>query len=269
METASMSRKVMKPARIANPKKDTHQAELPNEKWEAFCREYVKGKSLTDAAVSAGFSASGGPAHCSRLLRRPDVQARIACLREMHGLTDRPAKVDKQWILDTLVRNIEAGLNANDRAAVNRGLELLGREHGLFTERRIVAQDPLDGMTVDELRLLLNVAGVERLAGPMADAQLIDVTPIAYPDVNATSNNINELHSLVPTTLDPRPIEDASVTMPSASVAAPAGGPPEAPKAGAAAATAGGDLETPPTGASVDDNDPTENYGKGLSHGQA
>ena len=243
-----------------------HQAELPNEKWEAFCRAYVKGMGLTDAAVAAGFSASGGPAHCSRLLRRPDVQARIACLREMHGLTDKPAKVDKQWILNTLVRNIEAGLNANDRAAVNRGLELLGREHGLFTERRIVAQDPLDGMTVEELRSLLTVASSpNHLSGPIETAPMIDVTPQAYSMDMQTSNDINGLQEHVPTTLYPLPIEDASVTVPDASVAVAAGGPPGAAIGGAAAATAGGDLETPPTGGPLGGDGPCQNFGGELN----
>jgi hypothetical protein len=264
-----LSNRKLNPSKVKNPKDEVHQAELPNEKWEAFCRAYVKGMGLTDAAVAAGFSASGGPAHCSRLLRRPDVQARISCLREMHGLTDKPAKVDKQWILNTLVRNIEAGLNANDRAAVNRGLELLGREHGLFTERRIVAQDPLDGMTVEELRALLTVSGPERLALTIETAPMIDVTPTPYLHIKDTSNEISELQTLVPTTLDPRSIEDASVTVPSVSGAAAAEGPPGASIGGAAAATAGGDLHTPPTGGSSVPTDPTQKIGEGETNGPA
>jgi hypothetical protein len=185
----------------------------------------------------------------------------------MHGLTDKPAKVDKQWILSTLVKNIEAGLNANDRAAVNRGLELLGREHGLFTERRIVAQDPLDGMTVEELRSLLSISGAERLAGPIETAPMIDVTPLAYSMDMQTISDINGLQEHVPTTLYPRAeaqlLDDASVTMPDASVAVAAGGPQGASMAGAAAATAGGDLHTPPTGGSLTTDTAAKNYGEG------
>jgi hypothetical protein len=236
----------------------THQAELDWLPHEKFCRAFVRGVTGTQAAIEAGYSAPSASVASSRLLKREEIQRRIATLREMHGLVPgKPAKVDRQWVMDSLVRNVEAALAANDRAAANRGLELLGREYGLFTEKRVVAQDPLDGLTAVELQRLLNLAG-------QAEAKTIEGS---YGSLNSEPLLINDLSLGTDddcTTVEPeRPFGGVSAAMDGVDLTLPsldlAVDPPAPGDGGGAPATAGGDLHTPPTGGSTDPTDPAEN----------
>lgn len=260
----------------------THQPELEWAAHEAFCRAFVRGVTGTQAAVEAGYSPTSAAVTSSRLLRKEEIKRRIATLREMHGLVaNRVAKVDKQWVMDSLVRNVENALAANDRAAANRGLELLGREYGLFTERRVVQQDPLDGLTAEQLQLLLAVSKYHTPPSPIPISAssdigpvLIDVTPIerGYREVNATHSDNNSLDDHMGSSDTHEVIDDADVGLgagPGATAGAPAGGPPGASMAGAATAAAGGDLETPPTPPLPDTTHPAENSEKGHTNAAA
>ena len=264
------------PGKKPIPDTDQHEPELRNLQHEMFCRAYIRGMTGTQAAIEAGYSHSNAGPHASRLLARPDVKRRIATLRDMHGLTPRkPAKIDKQWVMESLVRNVENALAANDRASANRGLELLGREYGLFTERRVVQQDPLDGLTAEQLQLLLAVSSSRPMSEVLSiGSALIDVTPVerGYREDNAIHNDNSDLDDHVGSSDTHEAIEAADAGLdagPGAAAGAPAGGPPVAPTAGAATAAAGGDLETPPTPPLSDATDPAENSGKGHANAAA
>lgn len=264
------------PGKKPIPDTAQHEPELRNLQHEMFCRAYIRGLTGTQAAIEAGYSHSNAGPHASRLLARPDIKRRVATLRDMHGLTPRkPAKIDKQWVMESLVRNVENALAANDRAAANRGLELLGREYGLFTERRVVQQDPLDGLTVEQLQLLLAVSSGRPIEGASSIVPaLIDVTPNPsdYHEDNATLSDNSNLEEPVGST-DTHDAESGLVgglgAGPGAVAGAPAGGPPGASMRGAATATAGGDLETPPTRHPSDTTDTPENCGKGSTNATA
>lgn len=53
-------------------------AALENRRHERFCREYVGGRNGALAAEAAGFSPRGARARACEILKRPDVQKRIA-----------------------------------------------------------------------------------------------------------------------------------------------------------------------------------------------
>lgn len=55
---------------------------LSKTKWEAFCREYQIDRIGTQAAIRAGYSKKTAAETASRLLRNPQIQARIAELSE-------------------------------------------------------------------------------------------------------------------------------------------------------------------------------------------
>ncbi|MEX2614892.1 MAG: terminase small subunit [Alphaproteobacteria bacterium] len=54
----------------------------PNERHELFCREYVRRPVGSAAAIAAGYGADNAAAQACRLLARPEIQARIAALRD-------------------------------------------------------------------------------------------------------------------------------------------------------------------------------------------
>ena len=54
----------------------------PNERHERFCREYVRRPVGNAAALAAGYSEDNAAAQACRLLARPDIQVRIAELRD-------------------------------------------------------------------------------------------------------------------------------------------------------------------------------------------
>lgn len=241
------------------PPAHVFQGPLENSAHESFCVAFVSGKTITQSAIDAGYSATAAAAHGSRMLKRPDIKARIAQLREMHGLDlDKPAKVDRQWVLNSLVRNVENALAANDRGAANRGLELLGREYGLFTERRIEMNSPLEGLTAEQLLALLGAA--DRL-----EEGLIDVTPAhAEPADNDVSSEDNGLAEL-PGYIVPNPSENLVVEPLGAALPAGSGEAPRPPSpAGAGGAGAGPGLDTPPSPPPSDAPQGLEKIGEGL-----
>jgi hypothetical protein len=85
-------------------------------------------------------------------------------VRELNDESAIIAKLDKAWILARMMRNAEMALgdmpNASgdferDATAANRALELLGRELGMFIERRQDVKDELDALPADQRAQLI------------------------------------------------------------------------------------------------------------------
>ncbi len=72
--------------------------------------------------------------------------------------------IDKVWITNKLVAIVESAMadGVNLGSAV-RSLELLGKEIGMFVDRKMnVPADPLDGLSAQELRQLLGLLDEQR-----------------------------------------------------------------------------------------------------------
>lgn len=245
--------------RRAVPPPERHKKPLENSKYEAFAHAIVRGVTLTDAAIEAGFAPGSSAVTGSRLMKKPEILARIGCLREMHGLTRAPANVDRQWVLNSLVRNVENALAANDRGAANRGLELLGREYGLFTERRIEMNSPFEGLTADQLVGLL--AAADRLEGQVIDVSPTPAEHIDNQEPSKISGLQEQLGYIVPNdlgTVDLAPAED-DLGLGSADTPHPAE------PAGAGGAGAGPGLDTPPSPPPAEAPQGHLNFGDGPS----
>lgn len=76
-------------------------AELENLRHERFCLEYVKDLNATRAYVDAGYSPGGASQAAHNLLRKSEVQERIAELVREHS--DR-LRVDATRVLDEYAR---------------------------------------------------------------------------------------------------------------------------------------------------------------------
>jgi phage terminase small subunit len=155
---------------------------LPNPRYERFAQGLAEGKPAYQAYIDAGFAKAGAAQSASRLLKsqRAGIRERVAeILQEREQIDAEGTKlaiertaIDKEWVIERLRENVERAMQARpviDRAgnptgsyvyngaAANRALELLGKELGMFIERRenkIV--DEFDSMTDKQIEAWLD-----------------------------------------------------------------------------------------------------------------
>jgi len=127
---------------------------------EQFCLFVAEGKIQTEAARLAGFPAPHTAA--SKLMARPMVRSRVEELR--NRLTLRKIDVvagfiapTREYVLKGLIDNVESAREANDRASVNKGLELVGKEIGMFVQRNMTIDSPLQRLPAAKLSELLRL----------------------------------------------------------------------------------------------------------------
>ena len=128
---------------------------LGNARHEKFAQEIVKGASQRDAYRTAGYptkSDAAADASASRLLSNAKVAARVQELQELtQERTIEKAAVSKAWVIDKLVENVERAMTAEpvrdaqgnatgeykyNGSVANRALELIGKEQGMFIDRK-------------------------------------------------------------------------------------------------------------------------------------
>ena len=127
-----------------------------NEKQKAFCREYIIDFNQTQAAIRAGYSKRSADRIGSRLMRKDEVKAYVA---EIKQIAADKAEITPEWVLSKLRRVVEMGLGNEqtdvivkenvapgvsstmsqkmtkaDISAAKSALDLLGRYHGIFTD---------------------------------------------------------------------------------------------------------------------------------------
>lgn len=186
--------------------------ELKHPRWEAFAQAYVRCKNGTQAAKEVGFK--GGKdgnsfaVRAHELLKKAEVQERVAELnQQLVKETMKSAKVDRAWVLDRLKENAQEALENRDRAAANRALELLGKELGLFIDRKMVLTGPLEALDAPRLQRLLALAQAAeegRLVLPKPDVSI----STGSSDPIDKSGEILELEAVnVPE--QPRPVPEA------------------------------------------------------------
>lgn len=142
-------------------------------KQEVFCQQVAKGIPATEAAKGAGYAASSAHVTASRMMDMPVIVARIAEWRERveSKVADKVA-IDKAWVLGQLVENVEMAKQAipvttrdgeetgeyeQNLTAANKALELIGKELGMFVERREIRTGNLD-LTDEQLDAALVAA---------------------------------------------------------------------------------------------------------------
>lgn len=134
---------------------------LRDAKREKFAVELAKGTARGDAYALAGFKPNAQNA--SRMANRLEIMARVEELR-LPGVVISERIIEKtaekiatkeaasrEWVIDRLIENVERAMQLRsvvgpdgketgeykyDGAVANRALELLGKEIGMFIERR-------------------------------------------------------------------------------------------------------------------------------------
>ena len=106
---------------------------LKNDRQELFCLALIEGKTAGKAYADAGFRPNRHNAH--RLSTKEYIRARLAELQ-----AERAAKweLTKDWVLNELRDNLEKAKAWKQSAAANQAANLLGKELGMFVERREV-----------------------------------------------------------------------------------------------------------------------------------
>ena len=144
---------------------------LDNPRYENYCQLVVSGHKSSDAYRMAGFKADNGNAY--HLNQKPKVKARIHELQEYKiSQAIKPYEAPKHtrsYVVDRLITNVERSMKAQapldddgkpigefryDGAVANKALELLGKELGMFIDRKMTLHGNMADMDPDKLREL-------------------------------------------------------------------------------------------------------------------
>ena len=152
-------------------------ATLANAKHEHFAQLVSNGESATRAYEIAGYKGKGSGQSANRLLKDAKICARIAHLRaakeaKHEKVAERVVKeagLDKAWVLERLTKIVGMGMAADpvvdnegqpigeykaNLAGANKALELIGKELGMFIERKEVRTGALDDLPRDQMKAL-------------------------------------------------------------------------------------------------------------------
>jgi hypothetical protein len=123
---------------------------LDNQRHERFAWGVVQGKSATQAFIGAGYSKNSADANAVRLMGNKRIAARILELKQKAA---DGAVMSAQQVLERLT---ELATGARDPISL-RALELLGRHHELFGDRRVggVVNTDFDRLPTSQLLAIL------------------------------------------------------------------------------------------------------------------
>jgi phage terminase small subunit len=147
---------------------------LNNAKHEHFAHLLAKGETVGTAYVLCGYSGKGALQSGNRLLRLPEVLARVQELKRAASerQTEKTA-LDRAWVVAKLIENVNRAMQGEpvrdtagrptgeytyQGSVANKALELLGKELGMFQ-----GQPKRGGMDIDILGQMLD-EGRQRVA---------------------------------------------------------------------------------------------------------
>jgi phage terminase small subunit len=148
----------------ALPTSKSRRSEKPltNGNYEHFAHLVAKGSSPAKAYVLCGYSKNGALQSGNRLLRKPDVAARVEELKR--AVSERQVEkiaVERAWVVAVLVENVQRAMqvepvrdregNTNGQytyqgSVANKALELLGKELGMFQTKQENSDTTLDAV---------------------------------------------------------------------------------------------------------------------------
>lgn len=112
------------------------------------------GMTQVEAYIQAGFSARSAPKNAAHLANQPHMAQAIRQNKDsIRSARLEQTGLSRAWVLERLeqiVGQCLSGEKFNPAAAI-RALELLGKDLGMFVERREVRKLPVESMSEDEL----------------------------------------------------------------------------------------------------------------------
>ena len=123
-----------------------------NDKFEAFCREYLIDYNGTQAAIRVGYSKKTATTQASRMLRNVKVLSRV---RELQAEKTAQLSISQDWVIHQLVDVVEkckdpvpvekwdfvekkmvpTGEYMFDSKGATKALELLGKHLGMYVDK--------------------------------------------------------------------------------------------------------------------------------------
>jgi len=130
---------------------------LKSPKHELFAQAISRGENGRAAYREAGYvcSDAAADAAASRLLKSDKVSNRVAELKGRQA-TAEATILTKAKVLEMLVADRTLARENNQSAAAIKADELLGREVGLFTEKKDIRVRNVSDLSEDELKGLLS-----------------------------------------------------------------------------------------------------------------
>lgn len=162
---------------------DSGSTPLRNARHELYCQARAEGMSQLNSYITAGY-AGGNKSNASQMDKRDDVQARVKYLLSEKAKavaeataiaaaeTTKRVAISKEWVLNELLEvaamgkattpvldkdGNPSGEYKQNLAAANKALELIGKEIGMFVERREVRAGALDEIPYDEREASLEI----------------------------------------------------------------------------------------------------------------
>jgi hypothetical protein len=169
---------------------------LRSPRREHFCLLIAQGNLATPAARKAGFKYPDKVA--SQMMRQPAVKARIAEMSERVDIEKAKEIVrvnapTREWVLKELVDQVEHAKLASDRGATLKGLELVGKEIGMFVQRSMAIESPLARLSADKLLALLalvdEAVGSEQVTIPKGNVTAAPLT-IEHQPVSSVGSSV-------------------------------------------------------------------------------
>ena len=110
---------------------------LKNKKHELFCREYIVDHNATQAYKRAGYTGKGAEVSACKLLRNPNVSARVA---ELSAEACEKADISASRVLKEISEIAYYELEPSPLSVIRapdklKALDMLGKHLKLFTER--------------------------------------------------------------------------------------------------------------------------------------
>lgn len=139
---------------------------LANARHERFAQELAKGKTYVQAHEIAGFRPNDGNA--SKLAARPEIQERV---KEMTGRAAERAEITKADVLAMLIEDRMLARAEKQTGAAIRAAELLGKEIGMFVDRKEIRAGKLDGIEDDKLDALIGAVESLVASGTLNQAE--------------------------------------------------------------------------------------------------
>jgi hypothetical protein len=111
-------------------------AELSNPQWERFCQELLKDDCQTQAYIRAGYRGRGAERSAHRLIRRPEVAARVAELRtKRNRRIAEEAGITQDWVVTGLLNLLDRAKDKDSLAQARLTYGMLGKQIGMWPTR--------------------------------------------------------------------------------------------------------------------------------------
>jgi len=128
---------------------------------EKFCLMVVEGMNGTNAAIAAGYSKVSANSKASQLMAQDNIKARISELQQaMQEAVKVRFVTTKEWVIDELVDNVKVAKTPDGDGklqlnAANTALTLIGKELGMFIDRKEIRTGPLEDVPDEQLDAII------------------------------------------------------------------------------------------------------------------